>query len=280
MNSRPVRIKGIASAASSVVRVSVEGNNLPLKAARETTARQLTRLPNSQRSVAFETTIKVRTNTGPIVVEAEDKLGSRTRVLVPVLNRSVEATPIRGQKYALIIGVSRYKNNGKGINNLEFADVDATALYEFLQTPAAGKFARENMLLLTNEQATNASIREALTNFVARAAVNDLLLIFFAGHGAADPYASQNLYVITHDTSVTNMPQTALLMSDLRAYLDNNVKSKRLILLLDACHSAGISTEGARTLPEQPGEPLLADLALRREGKSHHHFKRHKRAFK
>ena len=189
-------------------------------------------------------------------------------MLVPVLNRSVEATPIRGQKYALIIGVSRYKNNGKGINNLEFADVDATALYEFLQTPAAGKFARENMLLLTNEQATNASIREALTNFVARAAVNDLLLIFFAGHGAADPYASQNLYVITHDTSVTNMPQTALLMSDLRAYLDNNVKSKRLILLLDACHSAGISTEGARTLPNNLANLYLQTLLYEEKGRA------------
>src|SRR5262249_49500098 len=142
-----------------------------------------------------------------------------------------------------------YNNNLKGVPNLEYADVDAKAIYDFLQQPAGGGFARENMLLLSNEQATTAGIPQALRRFTARASANDLVLIFFAGHWAPDPFAPQNLYVITYDTVSTEMAQTAVAMSDLRRYIDQSVKSKRVILFFDACHSAGLSTEGTRDLP-------------------------------
>ena len=97
------------------------------------------------------------------------------------------------------------------------------------------------MLLLSNEDATLAKIRQALTDFVARASTNDLLLIFFAGHGAPDAFAPQNLYVIAHDTHVENMPNTALAMPELLRYVEQNIKSKRVVLLMDACHSAGVA---------------------------------------
>ena len=172
------------------------------------------------------------------------------------------------EKYALIIGISRYRNSARGIPNLEYADVDARTLYDFLQQPAAGGFARENMLLLSNEDATLTRIRQALTSFVARAAENDLLLIFFAGHGAPDPQARQNLYVIAHDTSVDAMSQTALAMPDLRRYVEQNVKSKRLILFLDACHSAGLSTEGTRDLDNNLTNQYFENLLYQEQGRA------------
>lgn len=267
MSGTTVNVKGIATATTTIVRVSVDGNNLPFKAVSETKTRELTRLPKAQ-GVAFETTIKVKTNTRQILIEAEDKLGSRTQVLVPVLSRNLRPTRIAGQKYALIIGVSRYLNNGKGIDNLEFADADARAIYDFLQEPEAGRFSRENMLLLANEEATTVRIHEALTSFVARAEANDVLLIFFAGHGAPDPRAQQNLYIITHDTSVADMPHTAISMHELRRYIDSNVKSKQLILLLDACHSAGVSTEGVRTLTNNLSHLYLRTLLYEEKGRA------------
>lgn len=268
MNSTTVKINGIATATTTIVRVSVDGKNLPLKPAAKTNTRQLTRLPNTETSVSFETTINVKTNTSQIVIEAEDKLGSRTQVLVPVLSRNVRPTRIAGQKYALIIGVSRYKNNGRGISNLEFADADAKAIYDFLQEPEAGRFSRENMLLLTNEDATTARIREALTSFVARAEANDVLLIFFAGHGAHDPNAQQNIYIITHDTSFSDMSQTAISMYDLRRFIDSNVKSKQLIFLLDACHSGGVSSEGMRGLANNLLNLYLRTLLYDEKGRA------------
>jgi hypothetical protein len=265
LNSMTVQIRGIASADNGITRVSVDGRNVQLKP--ESKARQLTRKNNSERSVAFETTSRISTNVNQIVIEAEDKLGSRTQVWVPIVTANAAVvTPLR-QKYALIIGISRYKNT-RGIPNLEYADQDAKALYDFLQQPAAGGFDRKNMLLLSNEEATLSNIRGALTSFVARASENDLLLFFFAGHGAPDPWVPQNLYMIAHDTNVDAMAQTAIAMPDLRQYLEQNVKSKRMILLVDACHSAGLSTEGTRDLANNLANLYFENLLYQEQGRA------------
>jgi hypothetical protein len=264
-----VKINGIATATNAIVRVSVDGKNIKLEPGLKNTARQLARLTGSGSSVAFETTRTISLNTPQIVVEVEDKSGSRARVTIPVFTKQPGAIiPISRQKYALIIGISRYKNNSRGIPNLAYADVDANSIYEFLQKPEGGGFSPANMLLLSNEQATFARIHEAVTNFVARASVNDLLLIFFAGHGAPDRFALQNLYLIAHDTDVNNMSETALSMPKLRRYLDENIKSKRVVLLMDACHSAGISPEGTRDLGNNLANQYLAKLLYQEEGRA------------
>lgn len=266
-NSMVLRINGVASATTNIVRVSVDGRSVPLKVAADT-ARQLTRITNAQRSVSFSTTSSVKSNTTQVVVEAEDKSGSRTRVFVPVVSRKPGATRVGGQRYALIIGISKYKNNLKGINNLEYADADARSIYEFLQQPAGGGFSRENMRLLLNETATTASIREALPSFVSKASENDLLVVFIASHGAPDTFAPQQLYLITYDTDVLNMPQTALPMIELGSYINGNVKSKRLVLFFDACHSAGIATEGTRALANNLANLYLETLLYKENGRS------------
>lgn len=260
-----VRISGIATAGTGITRVSVDGKDVQLKPGSK--IRQLTRVSVSERSVGFETIITINANATRIVVEAEDKSGSRTQVWIPVVATKAGVVPVR-EKYALIIGISRYRNNSRGVQNLRYADVDARTLYDFLQQPAAGGFARENMLLLSNEDATLDRIRGALTSFVARASENDLLLIFFAGHGDGDPNARQNLYLIAHDTSVDAMPQTALAMPDLRRYVEQNVRSKRLILLVDACHSAGLSTAGTRDLANNLTNRYLQDLLYQAQGRA------------
>jgi uncharacterized caspase-like protein len=121
------------------------------------------------------------------------------------------------------------------------------------------------MLLLVNEDATTARIGEALTRFVSRAEQNDVLLIFFAGHGAADPNAPRSYYIITHDTIRDDMSQTAISMAELRRYIDSNVKSRQLIFLLDTCHSAGVSSRGVLALTNNLSNLYL--LWLLSEGK-------------
>ena len=174
-----VRINGIATSEGEITRVAVDGKNVQFKLELKAASRQLTRVSDSERSVTFETIHSVQSSQTQIVMEVEDRAGSRTRVLIPVVSvKNKVATPVSGKKYALIIGISKYRNNLRGIANLEFADADAKSIYEFLQKPAAGGFAREDMLYLTNEQATNARIRDALTNFVSKPGTEDLLLIF------------------------------------------------------------------------------------------------------
>ena len=263
-----VKISGRATCGRKIVRVSVDGRDVQLKMGSAVSMRQLTRSDDVTRDVSFETTTRVSQNTPEVVVEAEDESGSRTQVLVPVLQSGSSAiAPIR-KKFALIIGISRYKNTSRGIPNLDFADLDARSIYQVLQRPETGGFAPENMMLLDNEKATLARIREALSNFLSRASEDDLLLIFFAGHGAPDPFAPQNLYLLAYDTDVSSMPETALAMSDFRSYIDRNVRSKRLVLLLDACHSAGLSNEGTRDIANNLANLYLEKLLYQEEGRA------------
>lgn len=266
--SMVVRVSGVATAATSVRRVSVEGKNIPLKTGSQVAARGLG-LANEDRRVAFETSITVNAGSQAILVEAEDATGTRTQVSVPVITRRPEAaTQVNGRRYALIIGISKYKNNAEGIPDLQYADEDARSFYQFLQQPIAGKFSPDDMLLLTNERATISNIRQALTSFIGRASANDLLVIFIAGHGAGDPSAPQNLYVLASDTSLANMPETALAMPDLRKYVEQNVRAKRVVLLVDTCHSAGLSTETTRGLANNLINLYLEKLLYQDEGRA------------
>lgn len=263
-----VKISGVASTTSAITNISVDANRIPFKPEPERATRQLIRTATTARSVSFETTVRVGRNTNQIVVEAEDRLGTRTQVFVPVFIRTPGAImPVRGQKYALIIGISRYRDSN-AIPNLDYAHVDARSIYEFLQQPAAGGFSRDNMLLLSNEGATLAGIRQALTNFVAKASTNDLLLIFFAGHGAPDRFAPENIYIIAHDTHVDDMPKTALAMPELLRYVEQNIKSKRVVLLMDACHSAGLSSGGTRDLANNLSNLYLEKMLYQEEGRA------------
>jgi Caspase domain len=269
MKSMIVRIHGIATASTAIKRVTVDGKNLQLKSSPQIRTRQLTRIANAERSVAFETTVAVSLTKKQVIVEAEDTAGSVARVTITVFTRNPETmTQVNGRKYALVIGISQYKDNLKGIRNLEYADSDASSIYNFLQQPEAGRFSREDMLLLVNEQATIAQIRQALTSFITKPTANDLLLIFIAGHGAPDPSAPHNLYVIAHDTNLSDMSGTALPMSELRRYIEQNIRCKRVVLLLDTCHSAGLSTETTRGVGNNLANLYLEKLLYQEQGRA------------
>ena len=89
-----------------------------------------------------------------------------------------------------------------------------------------------------------------------------------AGHGAADPLAPQNLYVIANDTNLENMHETALAMPDLRKYVERNVRAKRVVLLVDTCHSAGLSTEITRAVTNNLISLYLEWFLYQEEGRA------------
>lgn len=152
-----------------------------------------------------------------------------------------KAKRFRGRKYAVIVGVSEYKFPDAGLRNLRYADDDARSIAEFLQTPKGGSFARSDVSLLLNEQATLTAVRGALRETFNKAKSQDLIFIFIAGHGAPDPLATSNIYFLFNDTKVVDMPGTGFLMKDLKTMLDTEVYAERVIVMIDTCHSAGVN---------------------------------------
>jgi len=161
------------------------------------------------------------------------------------VKKSVSAPPekIGGDKYAVIVGISKYKNGGVGLTNLKYASRDALAFRDFLESAAGGSFPKENVQTLFDEDATSQNLRSALFTFLTKPRPQDLVVIYFAGHGAPDPNDSRNLYLLTYDTQPDDMGGTAFLMSDLQDVFDRILKAKHVITLIDSCHSYGISGE-------------------------------------
>ncbi len=258
--SMPVLISGIATAATSIARVTVGGNPVPLKRGEQVKVRRLGLLNETNR-IAFQLKYTLTAGSNGIPIEAIDDKGNRTQLRIPVQTSDAQSLiEFRGKKYALVVGVSKFQRPSRDLPNLEFADRDARELHEFLQTPGGGKFAPENMLLLTNEQASLDQFKRSLSMFLSKPGPEDLLVIFLATHGGPDPGAPQDRYFILHDTDPTRLSQTALLMTDLQNDLQQNVRAQRLLLLVDTCESAGLM--GDPTIARRGAVNNLSNLYL------------------
>lgn len=169
--------------------------------------------------------------------------------LLQVAARPEDVRPFRpappermtAEKYAVIVGVAKYRNTGGGLNNLRYADRDATSLYDFLTSPQGGSFKKENVKLLINEDATSQNVRSALFTFLTKPREQDLVLLYFAGHGSPDPHDRRNLYLLTYDTQLEDMGGTAFPMWQLQDVFVRIIKAKRVITFTDSCHSYGVS---------------------------------------
>jgi hypothetical protein len=142
-----------------------------------------------------------------------------------------------GERYAVIIGVSEYRSSA--IPDLRFASKDAEAFHDFLRSDAAGPFPAENILFLKDGAATAQAMREALFVFLQKAQYNDLVVIYFAGHGAPDPNMPDNLYLLPTDADINALASTAFPMWDVKTALRRQIRAERVIVIADACHSGG-----------------------------------------
>lgn len=145
------------------------------------------------------------------------------------------------EKYAVVVGISKYRHPSGGLTNLRFADRDASAFYDFLLSPSGGSFKKENVRLLLNEDATSQNVRSALFTFLTKPREQDLVILYFAGHGSPDPHDRRNLYLLTHDTQLADMGGTAFPMWQLQDVFVRILKAKRVVTFADSCHSYGVS---------------------------------------
>ncbi|MDZ8106420.1 MAG: caspase family protein [Nostoc sp. DedQUE12a] len=140
-------------------------------------------------------------------------------------------------RWAIIVGISKYKHQSL---NLKYADRDAEELAKLLQTPSGGGFEASHIVKLINENATTANITRALRSFLKKPAREDIVLIYFASHGAPDIDRPNIVYLLTHDTDPRDISGTALPMREVDLSLKENLLAERVIIIADTCHSAAI----------------------------------------
>lgn len=156
--------------------------------------------------------------------------------------RTAYAAPRIDERWAVVIGIGDYED--PLIADLDFAAADARAIYDFLRSDAAGAFEEDRILLLTDGEATGSAMRDALFGFLQQAKWNDLVVIYFAGHGAPDPNRPDNLYLLPTDARVDALASTGFPMWDMKTALRRQIAAERVIVIADACHSAGAAGDG------------------------------------
>jgi len=166
---------------------------------------------------------------------------------IPVKSIDTNAPGPIENKYALVVGVGTFEN---GINSLEYASTDALNFYNYLVSPAGGKFNKQDVILLRDQQATKSAIVNSLNTIQAKATENDLVVVYLSSHGTP-PDKFGGVYVVTYDSQVNPrymIWDTSISADILRDFIQG-VKAKRLVMIMDACYSNGAYSQVAGFLP-------------------------------
>jgi hypothetical protein len=127
-----------------------------------------------------------------------------------VLSKNRKRAGARRRLHAVLVGINIYQD--PRISNLQFAAADARTFHDALRRTLSAK--ELNTVLLMDAQATLSSVRRSIGEDLARAAErDDLVLLFFAGHGAPeldDLISPPNRYLIMNDTKYDQIFSTAL----------------------------------------------------------------------
>ncbi len=136
------------------------------------------------------------------------------------------------RKIALLIGVSEY---GEGIPSLSAPLNDVAAMKRVLENPELGGFEVET---LRDPEPT--PMRKAIKKLFSSGGKEDVVLLFFSGHGITDD--ENKLYLATRITAKDDFDATAVPASFVQQQSKNSY-TKRQVIVLDCCYS-GAFAEG------------------------------------
>ncbi len=138
--------------------------------------------------------------------------------------------------WAVIIGIAAYEH----MQTLRFTDDDAYRFYAFLKSPEGGALPDNQIQLLIDESATREKIMNAMRNVFSKAGSNDLVMLYFSGHGVPGAFLPIDFDGLNN--KIYHQEISSILAS-------SNAKYK--ICIADACHSGGLFA--VRTPNATPG---------------------------
>ncbi len=139
-------------------------------------------------------------------------------------------------KIALLIGVSEYE---PGLDGLPSAVNDVTAMQQVLTNPEMGEFADAAVTVLQNPD--RQTMETAIYNLFANRAKEDLVLLYFSGHGVVDD--SGEFYFTSRFTRKEQgrlVPTTAVAARSVRDWLEQS-RSQYKVIILDSCFSGAFA---------------------------------------
>jgi hypothetical protein len=136
--------------------------------------------------------------------------------------------------YLVTIGTSRFQQSDY---NLTYAAKDAEDVKNILSQSEA--FKEIHSLLIKDEEVTKERI-QTLSDFIGNAGVNDIVIVFIAGHGILNH--ELDYYLSTYDIDFIAPEKRGIPYIELEDLMDQT-KSRKKVLFMDACHSGELDKE-------------------------------------
>jgi len=171
----------------------------------------------------------------------------------------IDKTGIKPAKnlYLITIGTSSYKDNNF---NLSYPVKDGKDLLALMSDNSKKSYDAVITKSLFDEEVTIENVA-SLKTFLSQTTVNDVVILFVAGHGVLD--ANFDYYFGTYDMDFNSPKERGLAYDDLESVLDG-IKAKRKILIMDTCHSGEIDEE--EVFFSEEDEEQEEDISFRSAG--------------
>jgi WD40 repeat protein len=196
-----------------------------------------------QSSVTLEATIPIVAGENKLTAYAfnHDNIKSSDATLIVTGADSLKRA---GTAYILAVGINDYSNSQY---NLKYAVADAQDFSAEVkrQQELLKRYARVEVISLSDSAATKANITQKLEQLAARVQPEDAVIVYFAGHGTAQ---GKQFYLIPHDLGYSG-PRENLSKAGLQTILDHSISDReleklfegidagQLLLVIDACNS-------------------------------------------
>ncbi|CAG5082467.1 caspase family protein [Parvicella tangerina] len=133
--------------------------------------------------------------------------------------------------YLVTIGCSKYLEDQY---DLDYASKDAADVANFMSK--SDRFEKANILTILDEEVMKSSL-SVIKNHIANADINDVVMVYVAGHGVLSK--NYDLYLATHDMDFLHPEENGIAYNQLETIIASS-KSRHKCLFLDACHSGEI----------------------------------------
>ena len=154
---------------------------------------------------------------------------------------------------ALLIGNSNYPADEHNLQQLRGPIKDIAAVNRALIDKDTGLFADADVTLLPETTSTRA-IR-ALGKFFAGADRDDVLLMYFSGHGKLDQ--NGRLHLCMQDTETTDLLSTAVSNVRINEFADAS-RARNIVLILDCCYAGAFRGGDLGESVAGPGRYVLS----------------------
>lgn len=152
------------------------------------------------------------------------------------------ATDEKPTLYLVTVGINKYKNPKY---NLNYAEADANGVEKSIKQSSTGIFKSIVPYNIRNEKATKSGILAALEDIKKKSLEQDMLVVYYAGHGVMSGASASEKEFFIVPSDVTQLygrddmlKDKAIAASTLKEYAQS-INAQKQVFILDACQSAG-----------------------------------------